>query len=380
MGRFRTGMSSPEGMGAAQVLEARVFGVNLVNWTVDVRSSFDRHTFYDIRVSSPYSHFSNGEGFFAMPEIGAKCLVCIPSDTSPPCVVGFIMPYKKVDLATPDAPQGTTSQSEAGKKSTGASFAGNRSRAKGGDLGMRGRDGNFVILHRGGVLQIGSNELSQRIFLPLNNVVMDVSENYSHHNSGGTVFWGLQPTSTGGKTPSEYFQTYRVFANDKFADVRIKVGHVVDPVQGKVDTYAKLKQVIYEVTIAPQGFDVASGSIQDAKLLQLRFAFDAEGNALLGGEGSLSIFFKKDVFIRSASIVDLQAKSINVQASDGAVIDGGSYTQIRGKIVKIGPGNKPVAYQGSIVSVQFPFTPVVASAVPLILKGSVDIGDPEVLV
>jgi hypothetical protein len=341
---------------------------------------FDQKHWFDIQVSSPYLHGNNGEGIYAVPEVGAKCMVCIPGDSSPPYVSSFVMPVEITDMATVDSPQGTTSNSSPGASTSGASFAGGRQRGKPGDIVMKGRDGNFVILHRGGVLQIGSTELSQRIFVPLNNMVMDVSDNYYHHNAGGTVYWGMQPTLKQDKFPSEYLHTFRIFANDKYADVRIKAGTIADPFKGTLDSKVVLGDVVYEVTVAPQGFDPTTGAIQDSKALTQRFAFDKTGNVLLGGTGSLSVNFNDNVSIDSGALLSLSAATSMTLKSEEIVLDAKNIS-LQGKTVKIGPGGAAAAHVGSVVKVTIPFTPMpVPGGPPLTLYGTVLSGENTVLI
>jgi len=382
--RFRGGMSSPAGLFTPYVFEAKVVGHNLVNWTVDLNSAQDQKHYTDVQVGSPYAHFHSGEGFFAMPDLGAKCLACIPSDTAPPCVLAFIMPFQTLDTAAADAPQGTTSRSSLNRNPVTASFAGNRPRVKGGDMGIRGRDGNFVLLHRGGVLQVGGGMLAQRLYIPLTNTITDICENMAQHTDGGTIYWGLQPTSDETKLPTGFMQTFRLFANNKYADVRLKACRVTDPIKksGDFDLEQDLPMgsVVYDLSIAPQGYEVETGAVHDASRLNLRFSFDETGNVLLASKGSLSINFKKDVFIRTEGLLSVNARKMSLSVKEGLVMDGGDLTHVRGKVVKLGPGSAPVAFQGSTVTVLFPFTPSPASPTPMQLVGTVDDGRQEVLV
>ena len=101
--RFRTSFTSTDEVLPARIVEGKVVGFNLVSWTVNVVTSFDMRRFYDIQVSSMYVHYSNGEGLYAFPEVGAKCYVCVPSDSTAPFVLSFIMPPETIDGATEDA-------------------------------------------------------------------------------------------------------------------------------------------------------------------------------------------------------------------------------------------------------------------------------------
>jgi hypothetical protein len=344
---FRSSMTSKEGHTAGKIVDGKVVGVNLLNWTVDVASTYDRHKYLNIQVGSPYLHFSNGEGFYAIPEVGAKCAVCLPSDSSPPFVLSFLMPVEKVaDAGTPDAPGGTGTHGSVMKNATAARFDGGRPRGKPGDIGLRGRDGQFVILHRGGVLQIGANELSQRIFIPLDNHMLDISERYSHHNLGGSILWGLaegrQDTAVAG------CETYRVFANDKYADIRITKGFVANPIDPENPLPSR---VVYEVVVAPKKFNADSGDVGDASVeVSYKFAMDRGGNISTTISGDVFCHFKKKLTIKVDDSVEFSAKSGHLSFSDGFTLEGGKSTHINGDIVRIGAGLQPVARKGDFVS------------------------------
>jgi hypothetical protein len=393
--RFRTSFTAKQGTVPALFVEAKVVNVNYVTWTVDVYTSFDRKRYAHIQVGSPYLHHNNGEGFYVTPEVNAKCMVCIPGDSSPPHVAYFLMAFENVDLATADAPAGTTSHSDPNSKTSGASFAGGRQRAKPGDIRMQGRDGNFVVLHRGGVLQIGSSELAQRLFIPLSNTMVDISDNYYHHTQGGTEYWGILPSKSDGKSATEYFQSFRIFADDKFADVRIKCGKVTDPASTELNGGAYLGQVVYEVVVAPQGVDAETGAFHDVKKVTYRFTVDEKGNAILGTKEDLTIYGKKRLSMSSDGTIVLRSNTtIELSAHNSVSIDGGALTHIKGNIIKLGGGGKPVAHQGAMVRVIFPFTPTPGAImggpaagaglptlpIPMSVDGFIVTGVPNILV
>lgn len=394
--RFRTSFTYVAGNVPAVVVQCKVVNVNLVNWTVDVYTQFDRKWYFDIQVASPYMHYSNGEGLSVFPEVGAQCMVCIPSDSSPPFVQSFLMPPEVVDLATEDAPKGTTSQSSSGKTSSGASFAGGRPKVKPGDIWLRTRDDNFVILHRGGVLQIGATELAQRLFIPLNNFIMDVSQNYAHHNSGGSCLWGLQEGPGLEHFPSEYTHSFRVYSDYKSADVRVKVGKVTDMVPepsgsdgnqveldllelGKGDNY-----VVAEVAITPESFNPETGTMEPVPARKpnvLRFFFDRGGGVFFRAKSNVLLSTKKKLFIRAKEDIDIASETtVSISAKNGMVIGGGAYAHLKGDIVKLGPGSIPIAMQGGLVMLTLPFTPApVPGSPPLVIYGTIKSGNPQVL-
>jgi hypothetical protein len=348
---FRNTMTSREGQTPARVVQCRVINVNINNYTVDVISSFDRHRYYNIQVGSPYLHYSNGEGFTCLPEVGATCTVCLPSDSTPPFVLGFLMPFQKIDDAsTPDAPQGTVAHGAPVPYPSAVTFAGGRVRAKPGDIFCRGRDGNFIVLHRGGVLQIGATELSQRIFIPLDNRVLDISENYAHHNVGGSIVWGLQEGAGKAKLPTPYVETFRVYANDKYADVRISKGNVFAPLSGAGGLSG---DVVYEVAISPGGFNADSGdavSAETSRGLVYHVGVDRAGNGTILVSGTLTGRFKKAVTVDFDQDLTLRGKTnIVINAQDSATFNGGKLTHVQGDLVRLGAGEKAVARKGDPV-------------------------------
>lgn len=379
--RFRSSYTHKEGANPGQVemLECRVVNVDMVNWTVDVYAVFDQRRFFHVQVGAPYLHHSNGEGIYVMPELHAKCMLCLPADSSPPHVAYFLMAFENVDTASEEAPEGTVSRGVTGMKPSGASFAGGRPRHNPGDIVLRGRDGNFVVLRRGGVLEIGSTELCQRMCIPLSNTMVDVSENYYHHTPGGTEYWGILPGRNEGKSATEHFQSFRVWAEDKFADVRVKIGKVGDPAKGLTGN-GVVGDVVYEVSVAPQGIDPESGAYHDVNKLVYRMTVDREGNTVLGAKQDLTVYAARRLRLESGGSMTIQAKAdIDMKASSGVTVDGGAFTTIRGSVVKLGPGAKPVATQGSMVRLTFPFTPMMAAPERMILNGIIITGSPTVL-
>jgi hypothetical protein len=364
--RFRTSFTHTSAADPALLLVGRIVGINLVNWTVDVVTQFDRKRFFEIQVGGPYLHYAAGEGIYAFPEMGAICTVCIPSDSSPPFVQSFLMPHEIVT----DAPAAARSRSEVPRDATDATFAGGRTRAKPGDIVLRGRDGQFVVLHRGGVLQIGASELAQRLFLPLGNLMVDMSERYAHHNAGGAILWGLQEGASDKTLETAYVHTFRVFASDRQADVRVSVGKVPhpmpDPDGGVAASEAEVGEkepVVVEVAVSPRGFDTDTGRLDApdaAKKSVFRFVLDRAGNTLLRAEGHVALRLGKKLTVHAKEDVSLSSDaSARVKAAKGLELDGGTHAHLRGGLVRLGAGASPVARLGDLVTVPVAAIPVV---------------------
>jgi len=396
MKRFpRTSMMHSAELDAAEVVQGRVWNVNLINWTVDIVAQFDQRRYFDVQVSSPYLHSNNGEGVYAMPEVGAACLVCVPSDSSPPFVLAYVMPPEVVnDASAPDAPVGTTSHGQPQKYASAASFAGGRPPANLGDIWLRTRDQNFVILHRGGVLQLGATPLAQRIYIPLDNVIHDISGNYAHYNTGGTVSWGVQNGPGITHAPTQYMQTVRVFADDKFADIRMTAGKVRSPVpepdgaKGETDAITQFglgtdtSPIIYEVAVAKGGFVAENGDLSDPSIRNqtvMRFFFDRAGGTFLRAEGNVLIACHKKLRVKVTDDMTIDCQGNMTVTVGGDVTVTGNSVNLKGSVVRMGPGQKPVSGVGDLVQVILPFTPQPASPTPLVVTGTIQTGTSQVL-
>jgi hypothetical protein len=366
--KFRNSLTQKEGHEPAKIVQGSVININLKKWTIDIVGQYDRKKYFGIQVGSPYLHHSNGEGISCFPEVGATAMVCLASDSSPPFVMSYVMAPETVNDSATDAPSGTSSHAQQPVNATSSSFDGGRPAVQPGDIWMRTRDNNFVILHRGGVLQIGATELSQRIFIPLNNLITDIDENYEHHNSNGSIVWGLQDGPSLTQYPSQFMQTFRVFASDQYADVKLAIGKVYSPVpepDGGV-TLAKAgvaqgddgqgsNPIIYEVTVSPQGFVAESGAPaggNTSKNSVMKFTFDRTGNTLMRTEGNLYFQVTKVLTLDVTGAISIQTQdAFALTAVDGIDMDGGAYTNIKGKIVRLNAGSIPVARQGDLVSI-----------------------------
>lgn len=239
---------------------------------------------------------------------------------------------------------------------------------------MRGRDGNFVILHRGGVLQIGATELAQRIYVPLQNLVTDISQNYHHLNTGGSINWFLAAGESETNPPTILKETYRLLAGDAKATIRITKGllkdFVPEPPAGAGSDLGQLgigtsQPIVWEVVIAPDGFDAESGAIDSStsKKTTLRYFFDEGGNAFMRCEGSVLLVIHNKLKLSVSDTIEIGTKkSFTLTAATTGRIDGGKSLELTAGVTKINGGTKPIATVGSLVEVRIT-VPLVGTSV-----------------
>lgn len=402
-GSFRSAsLMQPEGASGAHIVEGQVVDLNLVNWTVDVITKFDQKYYLNVQVSSPYAHFNRGEGFYAMPDIGAKCHICIPSDGPPPFVLDFIMPMETIDGASEDAPNGTDGgKGGVTQEATAASFAGGRKRAKPGDIGITNRDGSFVRLHRGGVLQIGSTELAQRLYIPLQNLVSDICQNYEMQNTGGSINWFIAQGESSTNPPTVSRHTYRLLANDAKATVRVAIGKLSDVIKEPEEAVrSDLEQlgigsqpVVCEVIIAPDAIEPERGDMtkETRGASVLRYFFDKAGNTLFRTNGSVVVRAKGKLRMRVAGAIDIEGESdVAMNFAGTGRFSAGGGLDISAPVIRLNGGTAPIARVGSTVTMTvvapIPITVIVAG-VPspgtiltgAVFTGIVTTGNPNIL-
>src|SRR5688572_8640016 len=135
----RSGSTAKSDYRPVRIERARVVNVNINEYTVDARTEMAPYKpKFDIPWMVPYTHFSQGEGINFMPEVGSTCFICEPSeDGRDSFVLGWIMPDE------------------------GGAYRAGRELINPGDIHFTTRDGNFVTIRRGGIVQIGATPVCQ---------------------------------------------------------------------------------------------------------------------------------------------------------------------------------------------------------------------------
>lgn len=190
----------------ATVETCRIVDVNITDWSVNCVSEYGNKKYFDIQVNSPYFHLANGEGIYVQPEVGALCWVCVPSSGrfAAPFVLGF--------------------QSAADEDFDG--FRGGRQTLNPGDIMLRTRDENFLVLRRGGVIQLGATPTAQRIYLPIRNFIKDFCENYELFTFGGELTWHTErdDQTTDGSALTKFSLRAKEKANNKGHVATLTIG------------------------------------------------------------------------------------------------------------------------------------------------------------
>lgn len=251
---------------------ARIVNVNITNFTADVRTLHSQRAVTDLQWSNSYFHFNQGEGITFVPEVGAICQLMFPSDSAP-FIFAFLTSFEREDHGTTQ-PEDTDNPTP-----MEVTYRAGRPRMQQGDILIRTRNGNGVWLHRGGVVEVGATGACKRIYIPLLNTIRDVCENYEVASIAGELSWSVSrsDTAASGEAEALFTLSSRDFAQDEFASVHLKIGHV--------DDSNRLKLVI-----APNSIDPKTGVVTGDAVFSLEI--DAEGNMICTVAGNRSVTVK----------------------------------------------------------------------------------------
>lgn len=156
----------------ASVFRAQILNVNARDFTVDVQyESYPYATHFGIPWLLPYLHQNQGEGINIMPEVGSTVWVCNPSESGKDA---FVLGWTPIN--------------------EGGTYRAGRQLLNPGDIQLNTRDGNFLFLRRGGIIQIGATPVCQRLYIPIRNIIRDFAENYEMTTPAGDLTWQVART------------------------------------------------------------------------------------------------------------------------------------------------------------------------------------------
>jgi hypothetical protein len=301
------------GLDEVLIENGRVINVNMRRWTADVRTEVNQTLFLDIQWGNPYLHFAQGEGIFAMAEVGAKCMVCRPSD-SPPFIMCFITTFERNQSAESDDSQGERDLQEGQEQSNAnVSFAAGRPDLQQGDMMLRGRDGNQIWLRRGGVLELGATAVSKRIYIPLLNYIRDFCENYALQTFGGDMSWVVKRVEDDpdGDAKALFTLAAKDGAQDDKGTVALRIGHI--------DDEDRLSLLIKPDAINMETFEVDGGAL-------FELTIDKEGSVEITGKKDATITIEGDLSqtVQGSATYEFQGgQTVNVTGDQETSVSGG---------------------------------------------------------
>lgn len=298
---------------------AQVINVNIRDFTVDVQYEAYPYSFHhDIPWMTPYLHQNQGEGMAIMPEVGSTVWVCQPSESGRDA---FVLGW------TPVQESGT--------------YRAGRQLLNPGDIHLSTRDGNFVTIRRGGIVQIGATPVCQRLYIPIRNVIRDFAENYELSTPAGDLTWEVlrEEESGDGHQGCLFTLACKEFSDDPNSNplAILKIGSHGD---GN-DTILTLEtrdsgggEVKTSLTIAKSG-KIEWSSQSDVKIT-------LKGNLDISSDQKTTITSKQDMSFTSVANLIAKASQISLTAGSTAMTLGSGGASISGSSIKLGDGTFPV--------------------------------------
>jgi len=309
-------------LSAALVQECRVVTVSPTLYTVDVRTQNPPYrTELDIQFSSPYGHFVQGEGIHYMPEIGATCWVCWPSDGQKAFVLGWSMPEEV------------------------GTYRGGREFLNPGDIYLATRDRNFVHLRRGGVVQIGATSVCQTVYLPTRNILQHFAENYEIHTPAGDLAWQVLRSDEDkeGKQRCQLVLGAHEYADDPAKDPE------KDPVALlKIGSHGEKDKTILTLLTRDKG----GGTIQtDLKIdkegtvrwtVHKDYTLDVKGSYQIDAGKKITMNAAQDMTLTTRQAFKAEGLSVSVKSKTTAEVKASGTASVDGAKVNLGTADGPV--------------------------------------
>jgi hypothetical protein len=343
--RTATGGRIESGYFQATVETARIINVNVNDYTVDAVGEFGNKRFFDVQVMSPYFHYFNGEGWYAMPEVGALCWVCQESAGlyAKHFILGYQSPYDERTLE--------------GSELQAGGFRANRQSLNPGDMMWRGRDENFVVLRRGGVVQIGASPANQRIYIPIGSLIRDFCFGYELQTLSGDLMFvnDREDQDDAGQVKTRFRLRTKTLANEK--------DHAVILIAGSHEDDAALRLSLQVNESGAEGAPLVAQLQIDKEgtvtwTMEKDLLMTATGKASLsaGGdidiqstEGNVSLSSKLATSLSSGASLGIEAKGAATLSGATATVEGASIA-LKGKTQIGGPGGEPLVKGAQLIT------------------------------
>lgn len=310
-----------------RVEEATVIDVDRAKWVVTVETKNTAKTVPNVQPLLAYHHYLGGEGASWMPEVGAVCLLLFPSDQGQPVILGYKAVPSPLDMA-----------STADNVDQVMGFRSRRMQQNPGDFVMSTRDGNFIALRRGGVLQVGATSLAQTVFVPIRNWIKSFCENYSLETLGGGLEWRVDRVEDdpAGAAPSSIYLHLREHAQDDLATVRVRMhpaGQSANP------------KIVWDFSVAPKGINRDDGSVTN-EVYNSAVMMDGSKVEFLGMNRSVHV--KGDDSLQVDGKRTAKATGDHtVESGANMLVKGGSKATVTAPKVELGAGATQAVIKGT---------------------------------
>ena len=345
-------------VGFAVVEEAVIRNVNSRLRTVDVTTTHSNRVIDDVKLASPgLSNYPFG-GAVYLPNPDDVCWICTPADKSG----SFVFAYGTIaGPARADVPD---------SEEEGPSYRADAPDQVPGEWVFATRDGNFVRILRGGMIQVGATDLSCTSWIPINNTIRTIFQRFEAKSPLGEIIWDHAELLDGDRVSADAETTpvllklgFRSVAQNANYTVSMAIGSITDQM---IDSAAGDSEIGVGAQSAEVGGQTAEvDSPEDGTVDAYRHhlfgalkVHEGQGMGSYGpdggpvgalsisvssSDGSKSWLFQVsedgDVFMRARSHVHLEvsgpiyiksedAKGVMLEGPDGAYVSIGEYIEL----------------------------------------------------
>ena len=350
-----------------RVYIGRVLKVDRVNWTIDAIGQ-NNEMLFDIPIMPLYIG-REGNGIFYLPEVDSTILLCQTTEGDVPFVLGGAsVPFDN--------------EEESDTESPAPNYRQNRPVLNQGDVMMSAPGGNFLVLRRGGVLELGASQIARRFYVPLQNMIRDFCSNYEMHTSGGKYEWKARKGDSShgeGRTPVEIRMSVKEFAEEApVIDFRLgRIERETAPLttsKTKNSTVASLiingNLQVYMDRDGNIDFHTKGNTVNvvegcrverttGSRLVKTQGSFtNINGGSLVKSNGNriteitksdtLKVAKSQTLFIGGEQASEIGSKNASVKADDKAIV-GGTYSRSAGLVEVVSSGDFRMGATGNYV-------------------------------
>lgn len=235
---------------SVRIKTGRVVEVDANRWQCKVVPDFGDGSARTVLIPSLYSHPLNGEGIHYLPEVGAAVMYCYTSDSA---TIPFLLMG-----GSPMSPKDMTSRGDPGSSDM---F---RPLMSPGDMAFLTRDGNGLMLRRGGVTELKGTPLSRMMFNPTKNQIYMVAENYRVQTFGGYTEWKnlRREEDSDGRLKTQLTLTAKEFSTSSGYSVKLQLGATDgDPVDLQTDDTADVAAAEAKPVLVPEPIPLSGLSV-----------------------------------------------------------------------------------------------------------------------
>ncbi len=218
--------------------------IDTTNYTCIVRTEYGLH--YNVPIA-PVFLSPNGQGIWFLPEVGTRVILGTigPANrTEYSFILGAAFALEKNSFDGEDV------SDVAEEETITPDFRNNRPVLNPGEIVLSSSDRNFIVMRKGGVIEVGATQVAKRFYIPLQNIIRDLSQIYEMQTSAGVfqmtrkesdLTWGKTKTTiptvaADGQTSSEEVLIPKVptelnlrvkeFESDEIPIISIDLGNV----------------------------------------------------------------------------------------------------------------------------------------------------------